>query len=186
MAICNNKTSIKNYLISITILIGFRSLIQKVVKGRDVSLRHLKCLILGQLSVLTQLRQKGPQSIESLVQVLHPASFAGIGRQPPLPQNHRSHPVFVTYGARIGAGALVTLLGVAVVARPRRRHPLGGLLGAQHVQVAERFARLHYFDASSFRFFGLHTTKDERYMRECGYLLGLIWGPSHPARPLGL
>lgn len=114
------------------------TLIEEVVQRRYVSLGHLQSFVLGELPVLAQLRKESSQSVESLIQVLHPTPFSGIRRQTSLPQNQRSHATLVPPHG-LGTGSFVVVLRVAVVTRRRRRSPVGGHTlrgGRQHVHVA--------------------------------------------------
>lgn len=58
--------------------------LQEFAQGRDVRLRHLQSLVLGQLPVFTNGWNNVPKTIEREVQTLHPPAFPCICRHPPL------------------------------------------------------------------------------------------------------
>ena len=58
--------------------------LQEFGECSDVSLRHLQRLELGQFAIAAQRRHHFSQFLERVVQTVHPATFAGIGRQPAL------------------------------------------------------------------------------------------------------
>lgn len=127
-------------------------MVQQIVQRCDVSLCHLKSLVLGQLSILPQLRQERPQPIERLVQILHPASLPRIGGQPPLPQHYRRDAVLIAAHHRrhrVPATLLVVEAVVRVTVlvagrRGRRTPPTGDTLRRwHHVNVTECVWRFH-------------------------------------------
>jgi len=63
-------------------------LAQQISESGDVGLGHLEGLVLGQLAVVSQAGKVLAESVEGLVEVLHTATFAGIGRQAALPLHH--------------------------------------------------------------------------------------------------
>lgn len=62
---------------------------QQIAQRRNVGLRHLQCLVLGQLPIVSTRGKMLPQPVEGLVQPIHALPFPCIGRQAPLALDHR-------------------------------------------------------------------------------------------------
>lgn len=86
---------------------------QQLRQLRDVNLRHLEGVVLGQLLLVFQGRDDAAQLVESFVQPVHPPPLPGVGRDAPVP------------------------LGAEVARPPRLRRPLAVRGG----RAIGRFAR---------------------------------------------
>ena len=60
------------------------SSLQQLPKCGDVTLGHLKRLVLGQLSIVAERRHDVAKPVKGRVEIVHPAAFAGVGGEPAL------------------------------------------------------------------------------------------------------
>lgn len=99
------------------------------MQGRNVSLGHLQRLELRQFPVVAERRHDVPQTVEGVVQTVHPPSFAGVRRQPALLHHldaglRRRRPFLTVFLVLTVEGVAVVVLRIVGAHAAAAAHPL--------------------------------------------------------------
>lgn len=86
--------------------------LEKFSQGTDVRLGHLKCLELGEFAIGAQRRDDLAEPFEGVVEAVHAAAFARVGRQPPLLHYVHRHRFRAASTTRVALSASLQTLHV--------------------------------------------------------------------------